>query len=205
MWELLQKILDNKISPDACLFLFSIRESVNCPYVNANKCIEELVYAEFIVYTKDSNVASNKQLTITDKGMNFIYMLDNYFIKAKARTNTQIMGKDFLENIEKYRCIFPKAKLPSGMPARNNTKALSESFRWFFATFDYTWEEVHKATEMYVKEYASNNYLYMMTSQYFISKQDKHKVKKSTLADYCDLTRDGVDTTNQSFFKEKVV
>jgi hypothetical protein len=58
---------------------------------------------------------------------------------------------------------------------------------------------------MYVKEYANNNYLYMMTSQYFISKQDKHKVKKSTLADYCDLVRDGVDTKPKEFFKDRVV
>jgi hypothetical protein len=45
----------------------------------------------------------------------------------------------------------------------------------------------------------------MMTSQYFISKQDKHKVKKSTLADYCDLVRDGVDTKPKEFFKDRVV
>ena len=205
MWELLQKILENKISPDACLLLFSFRENVQCPYIDTEKCIKELVFAEFIVYKNTETDAMFRKIEITDKGMNFIYSLDNYFIKAKARTNTQLMGKDFLENIEKYRSIFPKEKLPSGMPARNNVKALNESFRWFFATYDYTWEEVHKATDMYVKEYANNNYLYMMTSQYFISKQDKHKVKKSTLADYCDLVRDGVDTKPKEFFKDRVV
>ena len=44
----------------------------------------------------------------------------------------------------------------------------------------------------------------MNNSQYFISKQDKHRVKSSTLADYCDMIRDGIDTEEQSF-KEKVV
>ena len=49
MWELLQKILENKISPDACLLLFSFRENVQCPYIDTEKCIKELVFAEFIV------------------------------------------------------------------------------------------------------------------------------------------------------------
>jgi hypothetical protein len=60
------------------------------------------------------------------------------------------------------------------------------------------------ATKMYVNEYRDAEYMYMQTSQYFISKQDKHRVKHSTLADYCDMIRDGIDTEQQTF-KEKVV
>ena len=37
-----------------------------------------------------------------------------------------------------------------------------------------------------------------------LSKQDKHKVKVSLLAYYCDLIKEGVDTT-EDHFKEKVV
>jgi predicted transcriptional regulator len=202
MWDLLQKILESKISPNACLFLFSVRENVQCPFIKHEDCIHELIDAEFITYDLNDQ---GRVITITDKGMAFIYQLDNYFVKAKKKTNIQLMGKEFLENIEKYRDTFPKGKLPSGYPARNNIKALGESFRWFFETFDYTWSEIHKATEMYVNEYRDNNYLYMMTSQYFISKQDKNKVKKSTLADYCDMVRDGVTTEEPKFFKDKVV
>lgn len=201
MWELLQKILEYKISPDACLFLFSVKEQVQTPFTDSGKCIEQLIDAEFITYEL---VGNTKQITITKKGMDFINLLDNYFIKAKKKTNIQLMGKDFLQSIDVYREIFPKGKLPSGLPARNNTKALGESFRWFFETFDYTWDEIYKATKMYVNEYRANNYLYMQTSQYFIAKQDKHKVKKSTLADYCDMVRDGVQTETQHF-TEKVV
>ena len=201
MWELLQKILEYKISPDACLFLFSVKEQVQTPFIDSGKCIEQLVDAEFISYEL---VGNNKEITITKKGTDFINLLDNYFIKAKKKTNIQLMGKDFLQSIDVYREIFPKGKLPSGLPARNNTKALGESFRWFFETFDYTWDEIYKATKMYVNEYRANNYLYMQTSQYFIAKQDKHKVKKSTLADYCDMVRDGVQTETQHF-TEKVV
>ena len=44
----------------------------------------------------------------------------------------------------------------------------------------------------------------MKTSQYFISKQDKHKVKISELADYCDMIRDGIQDSHDHF-KETVV
>ena len=57
---------------------------------------------------------------------------------------------------------------------------------------------------MYVNEYSANNYLYMQNSQYFISKQDKHRVKRSQLADYCDMIREGVEIDTKHF-KEKVV
>jgi hypothetical protein len=62
-------------------------------------------------------------------------------------------------------------------------KTLNESFRWFFETYDYDWDTIIDATRMYVNEYRANDYMYMQTSQYFISKQDKHRVKHSALAD----------------------
>ena len=39
------------------------------------------------------------------------------------------MGKEFLENIQKYRLRFPARKLPSGKPARVNVKTLERSYR----------------------------------------------------------------------------
>tara|TARA_Y100000385_G_scaffold287870_1_gene353103 strand:+ start:2510 stop:3031 length:522 start_codon:yes stop_codon:yes gene_type:complete len=141
---------------------------------------------------------------LTAKAKSFCAKLDNYFIKAKKKTNIQLMGKNFLENINLFRETFPNKRLPSGKPARVNVKMLSESFRWFFETYDYKWEDVIKATKMYVNEYRDAEYMYMQTSQYFICKQDKHKVKSSTLADYCDMIRDGIDTEEKTF-KEKVV
>lgn len=201
MWELLNKILEYKITPDACLFLFSIKQKVISQNVDHEKCIENLIDAKMITYEDNNGV---KKFTITPQGKAFIAKLDNYFIKAKKKTNIQLMGEDYANNIEAYRSIFPKGKLPSGVPARNNVKALGTAFRWFFESYDYTWDEVFKATKLYVHEYEKENYMYMMNSQYFISKQDKHRVKKSTLADYCDMIRDGV-TTEEDHFKVKVV
>ncbi len=157
------------------------------------------------------NLISEKYIEKLEKGYNItvdgkllMNHLDNYFIKAKKKTNIQLMGKDFNEQLKIYRETFPAKKLPSGKPARQNMKALSESFRWFFETYDHTWKQVIEATKMYVNEYRDSEYLYMMTSQYFISKQNKHKVITSLLADYCDMIIEGV-TTEDEHFKENVV
>lgn len=141
---------------------------------------------------------------LTPQAKLFMVRLDNYFIKAKKKTDIQLMGKNHVDKINAYREIFPAKKLPSGKPARNNVKALGEAFRWFFETYDYTWDDVIKATKMYVNEYRDAEYLYMQTSQYFICKQDKHRVKHSTLADYCDMILEGINTEDEHF-KENVV
>ena len=196
MWELLQKILKEKMTPNQCLILFGMKQGVSS--TASSKLDKDILVSNgFLIFEKDKH-----KLTPTAKA--FCAKLDNYFIKAKKKTDIQLMGKDFSEQINIYRETFPNTRLPSGKPARVNVKMLSESFRWFFETYDYEWSDVVKATKMYVNEYRDAEYMYMQTSQYFICKQDKHKVKSSTLADYCDMIRDGIDTEEKTF-KEKVV
>jgi len=201
MWDIFIKMLEHGISPNNCLMLYSLDQKINTPYVETEKAISQLFESGFILIKQQSG---KNVISITDKGKALMEDLDSHFKVSKKKTNAQLMGENFSDNIETYRNTFPSIKLPSGKPARNNTKALGEAFKWFFETYDYTWEEIHKAASMYVAEYKENNYMYMMTSQYFISKQDKNKVKKSELADYCDMIREGVSTVS-NHFKEKVV
>ena len=193
MLELFQKIQKYGITPNQCMILFAFNEGIT-PYTWGEFDIKSLIEEGYI----------NQDNSITAEGEKVIATLNNYFTVNKKKTNRQLLGKSGNLNIEQYRNIFPKGKLPSGVPARNNVKILTENFRWFFAEYDYSWEEIIKATKMYVNEYQRNNYLYMQNSQYFISKQDKHKVKTSKLADYCDMIRDGI-STESDHFKEKVV
>ena len=174
-----------------------MKEKISVPILKSADEIPNLLEQGFFVKEKSTYV-------LTDKAKKLIIKLDNYFIKAKKKTNHELMGKDFTDKLESYRNIFPPGKLPSNMPSRQNVKALGESFRWFFETYDYTWDEILNATRMYVNEYRETNYMYMVTSQYFIPKQDKHKVKHSKLADYCDMVKDGVQS-RPHHFKEKVV
>lgn len=196
MWELFQKIMKVKITPNQALILFGMKQGVSLP----NSLSEDKEYLLKInMLTLEDGIYK-----MTPDAKAFCAKLDNYFIKAKKKTDIQLMGKDFNEKIHTYREIFPAKKLPSGNPARNNVKALGENFRWFFETYDHTWDAIIKATKMYVNEYRDADYLYMQTSQYFISKQDKHRVKHSRLADYCDMIVDGVSTEDEHF-KENVV
>ena len=196
MWELFQIMLKNNLTPNQVLLLFGIKQGVSLPQVtNDDKlALERLGYLTL----------DNGKYTMSAEAKSLIVHLDNYFTKAKKKTDAQLMGQDFVDKINIYREIFPNIKLPSGKPARVNVKMLSESFRWLFETYDYTWEQIIKATKMYVNEYRDAQYMYMQTSQYFICKQDKHKVKSSTLADYCDMIRDGIETESKHF-KENVI
>lgn len=196
MWELFQIMLKNNLTPNQVLLLFGIKQGVSLPQVtNDDKlALEKLGFL----------VLENGKYTMSAEAKSLIVHLDNYFTKAKKKTDAQLMGQDFVDKINIYREVFPNIKLPSGKPARVNVKMLSESFRWLFETYDYTWEQIIKATRMYVNEYRDAQYMYMQTSQYFICKQDKHKVKSSTLADYCDMIRDGIET-EAKHFKENVI
>ena len=196
MWELFQKILQANLTPNQTLILFGIKQGVSLPNTT-DKEKYELVLNGYLE-KKDG------QYIMTQSAKLICVKLDNYFIKAKKKTDIQLMGKNFVDSINDYREVFPAKKLPSGKPARNNVKALGEAFKWFFETYDHSWDQIHEATRMYVNEYRDAEYMYMQTSQYFICKQDKHKVKSSTLADYCDMIRDGIDTEEKTF-KEKVV
>lgn len=201
MWDAFIKIFDYEITPNDCYVLYCLSQKIKTPLVKTDQAMANLFHKGYIDIKQESG---KNIVSITDKGVSLIEDLDSAFNKKKLKANSTIMGKDYSTNIAIYREIFPAGKLPSGKPARTNIKALTDSFKWFFDSYDYTWEEVIKATKMYVAEYKQKNYLYMMTSQYFISKQDKNKVKRSELADYCDMIRDGVSTVDHHF-KEKVV
>jgi len=193
MWELFQKIQKYKITPNQCMLLFAFNEGITPSTYDKG---DHMILMNEGYLNDDSN--------ITPEGLKLIATLDNYFTVNKKKTTKQLLGKSGKLNIDQYRNIFPTGKLPSGVPARNNVKILTENFRWFFSEYGYSWEEIIEATKMYVNEYRDKEYLYMQNSQYFISKQDKHRVKTSKLADYCDMIRDGV-TTEEEHFKDRVV
>ena len=201
MWELFQVIISNSITPNQLFLLYTMREKISAPLINSKAEVINLIDKKFVeVIVKDDK----RNYVLSQSGSLLVESLESYFVKAKKKTDKQIMGDNFNDMVNKYREVFPSCKLPSGKPARQNVKALSESFRWFFTTYEYTWDEIIQATKMYVNEYRNADYLYMATSQYFIAKQDKHKVKTSALADYCDMIKEGVETETKHF-KENVV
>ena len=199
MLELFQKILKDKLTPNQLLLLYGIKNSISFPIQDKQYDIGTLIKVGLVIYKE------GPMYSLTPKGTKICAKYNQYFSSAKKRTSKQLMGEGYGEFIKLYRKAFPAGKLPSGKPGRQNVKTLENAFRWFFDTYDYTWDEITHATVMYVNEYHKKDYLYMKTSQYFICKSDKNKVKHSELADYCDMIRDGVTLEDREHFKEKVV
>ena len=117
MWEILQKILKDNITPNQLMLLYAFEKSIGIPHINPDLELKGLIKAEYI--TKIDN-----SYTITLAGKKIMVKYNNYFVKAKKKTSIQLMGKDYMTGVQQYRELFPKMKLPSGKPARVNEKTL---------------------------------------------------------------------------------
>ena len=200
MLELLQEIIKDKITPNQLLLLFAIDESISFPQINPHLEIKGLKREGYILMNEDLETGCE----LSDDGIRLKIKYNNYFIKGKKKTNSILMGKEYIKKVEEWRELWPAKKLPSGKPARTNVRTLTNNFKWFFENYDYSWDEIFKATNKYIDQYELTDYLYMKTSQYFIAKSDSSRVKISELADCCDMLKEGLDD-DITHFKEKIV
>lgn len=194
MKEIYNKLLSKGLTPNQLYYLHCIRhKTVPAKFINIQLETERLSSHKWI----ENNKLTAKTIALLDS-------VDLYFKKSKQKSNEDLMGEYFYKNIETYRELFPKIKLPSGKLARTNSKVLEKQFRWFFTEFDYDWDTIFGATKIYLDEYETKNWQYMRTSQYFIKKTNPDKTFGSDLADYCDMYMNGLDNEDHHF-KEKVV
>jgi hypothetical protein len=131
--------------------------------------------------------------------------IDDLFAPKKKLKLDDLMGPEYSSKIDMFLEIFPTSKLPSGKYARGNKKNIETNFRWFFENYNYSWEVILDATEMYVSEYRVNNYMYMRIAMYFIRKDDGTRTVHSTLADYCDKIVNDQSYTREKFFRTKIL
>jgi hypothetical protein len=195
MTDIFIRLVQEGLTPNTYYVLHCIREKI-VPHKFVNK---ELECKRLQL---DNWLTENLQLT--SKSLIFMEEINGYFKRTKKKTSQDLMGQDFVRNIERYVEIFPNKKLSSGKYAKVNAKNLEAPFRWFFDTYDYDWETILKATEKYVDEFSVRRYEFMRTAQYFIRKQNIDKTFESDLATYCEIIRNG-DDEEQVYFSEKVV
>lgn len=174
MLRLLNKILDQKITPNGFYILLAIKENSDMKLNNIEGEFGSLMTSGFV--TGEG---------LTEKGETAVNIVLESFSKTKY-----IITQEDRDYIEKYRELFPKGSLPSGHPARVPAKELEKKFIWFFSNYDYTWEIVIDATKKYINQYEPEGYKYMKTSTYFIYKSNPDKTGVSTLASYCDMMLD---------------
>jgi hypothetical protein len=195
MTDIFTRLIQEDLTPNTYYVLHCIREKI-VPHKFVNKELE--------CKRLQSNLWLTEDLQLTSKSLIFMEEINGYFKRTKKKTSQDLMGKDFIANIEGYVEIFPNIKLSSGKYARVNAKNLQAPFKWFFETYDYDWETILKATERYVDEYSIRRYEYMRTAQYFIRKQNIDKSFESDLATYCEILKTNPDD-QQIYFSENVV
>jgi len=195
MNEIFTKLIQNDLTPNTFYILYCIKEKI-VPHNLVNKELE--------CKRLQKNHWLSESLELTNKSIIFIAEIDGYFKKSKKKTSKDLMGHNFMQNIEAYVTIFPNKKLSSGKYARVPAKNLENAFRWFFDTFNYSWETIFLATQKYVLEYESKNYEYMRNSQYFLRKQNVDKSWDSDLATYCEFLNDNPNE-EKDVFSELIV
>jgi len=195
MEEIFNKLIKEDLSPNTYYVLHCIKDKI-VPNNFVNTGIESR--------RLQNNGWLNEDLQLTNKSIIFIEEINSFFRKSKSTTSKNLMGDEFLIKIQEYIEIFPNKKLSSGKYARVNIKSLEVPFRWFFETYNYSWDTILVATEKYVTEYSLKNYEFMRTAQYFIRKQESDKNFISDLATYCEFISTGGDAET-FYFKENIV
>ena len=190
MKELFEYLALKEVTPNALYILW-------CAATKTKSSLKtSVIHTELRVLVNDDLLDAS--YGVTTKGM---AILNNIPGITGSMTVAQ---EDAEDSIIKFLNIFPKGKLPSGKPARVNVKNLEGAFKWYFETYDYSWEIILKATEKYVSEYELKRYEYMRNSQYFIRKQNLDKSFESDLATYCELVVSGADEV-PTYFRDNIV
>ena len=195
MVEIFNRLIKEGLMPNTYYVLHCLKEKV-IPNNIVNKELE--------ISRLKANDWVSEDLVLTAKSLIFTEEINSFFKKTKKKTVSALMGEDYITMMLNYLEIFPNRKLNSGKPARVNVKNLEGAFKWFFETYDYSWETILNATEKYLSEYELKRYEYMRNSQYFIRKQNLDKSFESDLATYCELVLSGADEV-PTYFRDNIV
>lgn len=202
LMEMFNMILKKELTPNQFYLMYCMKEGVSPLHINMHQELRTLQAEGWITGEMKEN---RPEFTFEPKAISLLQQVEGFFHIQKKKTNNQVMGKDYGENIEQYLLLFPKIKLPSGKAARTDKRNCETAFKWFFENHQYSWETILKATAMYVDDYEKRNYMYMQTSQYFIRKQQPDKSWGSELANWCSAVESGDMADSGNHFSEKVV
>jgi hypothetical protein len=186
-----QLMRESQLTPNGLYFLWCVYVGENPLYIN--------------IYTESRSLRLqgyiDDYLKITQKGVELAS-------KIPVSKNTKKKLPSFTltdASIDEYLQLFPKGKLPSGKLARSDKKNIRANLEWFMTTYSYDWDVIMRATALYVDEYEKKNFMYMKTSQYFISKTNTDKSRISELADYCSAVVNNDYDNDDNHFSDKVV
>ena len=186
-----QLMKESQLTPNGLYFLWCLYVDEKPLYINIYTECRSLRLQEYI---DDNNKITQKGVELASR----IPVSKNTAKKLPSITLTDAC-------IDEYLQLFPKGKLPSGKLARSDRKNIRANLEWFIKTYSYDWETIMRATALYVDEYEKKNFMYMKTSQYFISKMNTDKSRVSELADYCSAVVNNDYENDDNHFSDKVV
>ena len=181
-------IISEGLSPNQYYLLQCLDEGITAPSINLHQDLRHLVTKEWI---KDETSAKGQSYIVLPKAKSLISKIDSFVGIHVKKALSHSMGNDFESNAEKYNNIFPKMRLGSNKAARAPLKEIIIAFKWFFENYEYSWETIHEAADMYIETERSKGFKFTRTSKYFIRKQDTDKSWSSDLASYCELVESG--------------
>lgn len=193
-------IVEVDLTPNQYYLLYCLHNSISPPIINLHQEIRHLVVNAWV---KDETNATGNHYSLEPKALTLISKIDSYFGVQVKKAFNSTMGNDFEINANKYNEIFPRIKLGSNKAARAPLKEVIIAFKWFFDNYEYSWEVIHAAADLYIEGERKKKFAYTRTSKYFIRKQDTDKSWSSDLAGYCELVLNGEDFEKPKF-SEKV-
>jgi len=193
--EVFDKITEAGLSPNQYYLMCCLRDKITPRKINNYLEIRHLLAEGWIVKENSSKI-------LTEKGLELVEEIEKIYIKTKTKSATRLMGPNFKEKIKRYNQIFPNEKLPSGKAARSAIGNVETAFKWFFEHYNFKWELIFKATELYIRDQANKGKKYHRTSQYFIRKNNM-----SDLADWCHAleTNGNISSSSKTDHTVKVV
>jgi hypothetical protein len=196
MKELFNILIKNNLTPNGYFLLYTMKKKIS--YNNYVNTTVELYKLKTLGFVEEKIENEYKNFYLTSKAESLLKELE-VFEASDSKTKSKpekISFSEWEENIVAFNNKFPKGKKPgTALSFKTTPKELFERFKWFFSEYpEYTWEDVMKATDRYVKTFEEqNDYSYMQLSKYFIKKDDKNKSTTSTLATVCFNIAEGDD------------
>jgi hypothetical protein len=139
----------------------------------------------------------DKSAILTTKGKSVLDQANSLFLKRYSKRDLT-KEPDFIENVTKFRELWPKAVLTiqgKKYPLRSPEKEIINSFNKFFTDYPETeWSTIFSVTHKYIRSHVEDTN-YMMVAKNFVYKIDKNGPKSKLaeeiiLLDSYDLEED---------------
>lgn len=163
-------------------------------------------YEALIIHGFLKDTTKNILFEISDKGKEFVERIHSLMGDTTPESSQEQSIKQLCQT---YLELWPKIKLPSQKYARVSILEIEKKMKAWLKAYkpllkkEYgiklTDEDILQATKSYIDRYARNGYKFMVTSSYFIQKNEK-----SALADEILAQKQGLEKTQNTSTKDNI-